>query len=140
METINFAEELKVTAEESKKKQMDAENEAAQEQRRLADENVAEYINEHKESFIEELANNAKLAAEQGLTTARISRREDPENREGLYQTIREVRDYYRGEGFKAGMDSGDDARMVPKDDDWEWLDATHCWAQLSIDWSHQQK
>lgn len=134
MEQAKFADTLRATTEENQRMQMEAEIQAEREEREREDERTRAYVEGHKQLFIDELAQNAQSAATHIRTQACVSRHEDSLNREGLYQTMREVRDYYRSEGFKAGMDTGDNARALSNE---EWDEATHCWAKVTIDWSH---
>lgn len=136
MERSNLAEILSEKTESTVKSKTEEEIRFEQEQRRIADERAEEYLRSHFDQFVSELRQTAEIEASEGRYSAHLSRWQDIENREGLYQTMRAVRDYFRNEGLIASMDSGDNASFKLDDDGRSlWIDATQCWAKITIMW-----
>ena len=138
MEQGNFASSLRTTTIERQRFKDIVENQIAQERQQQTEEMVAQYVTEHKEKMIDTLALNAIRAAEEGHNTTSAKLVEPIENREGLYQTAREVRDYFKKEGFKAGMETYENGYIhYHGHGNQEWKEPTECGATIIITWSN---
>lgn len=136
MEHGNFASSLRTTTIERKKELQQTEWQSAAEKQRLVEKAVEEFVAEHKAKMIDDLALSAITAAESGKNTASAKIVEPIENREGLYQTAREVRDYFRGEGFTADMDTYENGyNHYYGHDNQKWKEPTECGAIITISW-----
>ena len=133
MEHENFAESLRIKANEQRKKQLEHEDALAREKSVTL--RTAEYMSQHKQEFINKLIENAKTAANRNELSASLNYRERIEHMYSFFQTMIAVRDYFRHEGFEASIESGDDGIWSPRGQE---KPATSCWAQVTIDWSHQ--
>ena len=138
MERSGLAASLRSTTLERQRELNQDHNLTEQEKQDKLEKAVAEYVATHKEKTIDELAMAAMEAAEKGENTAKLKMVDGIEHRYGVYQTARDVRDYFTKEGFKAELDTGENGYVRNRGaNGQEWNEPTECIALLKISWKN---